>query len=115
MRRLSLVMSLLSTATMVTAEPDYHRALKRAQYLLTYTLPSDSDFAAYASDRDAYETGVRAFLSHPNFYKAMLRYHQRMLGVGLPDDYMNELLRDEIDDKANKFARIKCYREPSSN
>jgi hypothetical protein len=40
----------------------------------------------------------------------MLRYHERLFGTGLQDDYLDELQNDNIDNKANKFARISCSR-----
>jgi hypothetical protein len=87
---------------------DLDRALRRAQYLLMGTIPTDQDFQTWAVNEGAYRSGVRTFIEHPNFYDVVLRYHERILGVGLPQDYLDELMRDEIDNRTNKFARISC-------
>jgi hypothetical protein len=90
---------------------DYVRGLKRAQFLLNGRIPTDDDFATGAANRDAYAGAVRNLLNQPQFYDAVLRYHQRVFGIGLPIDYLQELQREDIDGKARKFARIICGRE----
>ncbi len=92
------------------AGEDYNRALKRAQYLLNATMPSDRNYTDWAKDRESYRGAVRSFLEHNNFYDVVLRYHERLYGTGLDTDYLDELLRDDIDQKVNKFARITCSR-----
>jgi hypothetical protein len=91
------------------------RALKRAQYLLIGTIPTDSEFALGAESEDAYRARVRQFIDSPDFYNSVLRYHEKLLGVGLPTDYLDELLRDDIDNKANKVAKIQCERRSINN
>lgn len=92
-------------------QSDYERALKRSQYLLNGTIPTDTDFASYGTSKDAYEVAVRSFLSHPNLYNMMLRYHERIFGIGLPSEYLEELLNEDIDNTSNKLARIRCAEE----
>ena len=92
------------------AEPNYYRALKRAQYLLNNTIPDDSQVQQSASTPDGYRAALRSFLDSENFYDVMLRYHERLFGTGLQQDYLRELLRNEIDKKENKFASIHCQR-----
>lgn len=104
------IASLLNTTSSRGAE-DYTRALRRAQYLLNATTPTDNQFRMYSNTRDNYRTAVRNFINHENFYNVLMRYHERMLGVGLPTDYMEELQRDDIDGKSNKLARISCSRD----
>ncbi|MFK7826814.1 MAG: hypothetical protein AB8G05_21910 [Oligoflexales bacterium] len=89
------------------AEVDIERALKRAQYLLNSTVPSDTDFSRI-NNTEAYRSEIRRLLEDEEFYHVMLRYHQTLLGVGLPIEYMDELLKDDIDEKVNKFAQIRC-------
>lgn len=64
---------------------------------------------------EAYRSKVRTFLDHPNFYDVMMRYHQKLYGVGLPIEYMDELLKDDIDHKVNKFAQIICENSGENN
>jgi hypothetical protein len=90
------------------AAEDLQRALKRAQYLLTGTYPTDAEYSSYSSSKEAYNVAVRSFLNHPNLYYTMLRYHERVLGVGLSTEYLEELLDEDIDNTSNKVARIRC-------
>jgi hypothetical protein len=92
------------------SDPDYKRALKRTQYLLNATTPTDDQYNAFTSSSDNYNQAVRTFLDHPNFYEAAMRYHEKLFGTGLPTDYLDELQNDNIDNKQNKFARITCSR-----
>jgi hypothetical protein len=94
----------------VSAEANYYRALKRAQYLLSNTIPDDTQLAMYGGSETNYRLAVRSYLDSENFYDAMLRYHERLFGTGLQQDYLDELMRDEIDNKENKFAAITCER-----
>jgi hypothetical protein len=103
-----LLLALLSTSAF--ADADYERALKRAQYMLNASVPTDEEFAVNAQSHDTYKAAVRSFVESPNFYDAMMRYHERLFGTGLPTDYLDELQNDNIDNKANKFARISCNR-----
>lgn len=86
---------------------DYERALKRAQYLLNSTTPSDENLNS-GSNQDGYRSAVRSFLDDDKFYNVILRYHEKLFGTGLPTDYLDELQNDNIDYKRNKFAQISC-------
>lgn len=97
------------------AQNDYEAALRRAQYLLNGSVPTDQQFETVSSSDENYRQAIRAFLEDENFYDAALRYHERILGVGLPDEYLEELLRDDIDGKAEKFASITCGRSDGAN
>lgn len=100
---------------MALADPDYKRALKRSQYLLNATTPTDGQYEAWTSSPEAYQQAVRTFLDHPNFYDAAMRYHEKLFGTGLATDYLDELQKDDIDNKQNKFARITCSRPQTGN
>lgn len=97
-------------ASETRASADYSRALKRAQYLLNASIPTDTEFSAHAGKASDYEAAVRRFLDDPRFYDAVMRYHERLLGVGLPAEYLEELQRTDIDGKELKLARLKCSR-----
>lgn len=99
---------------LVKAEPSYESALRRADYLLNANVPDDATFAV-STNNAGYKVAVRAFLEHPNFYNAMLRYHERLFGTGLQTDYLDELMNDNIDNKANKFAQITCNRSDGAD
>jgi hypothetical protein len=53
-------------------------------------------------------------ISDNNFYHVLMRYHERIFGTGLKFDYLEELVRDDIDNKQNKFARVICQRTSGS-
>ena len=76
------------------AAEDLKQALRRAQYLLNGTITNDIQYASHALSRLSYETSIRGFINHNNYYDILLRYHQRTFGVGLPIDYIEELVRD---------------------
>ncbi len=101
----------VAVSSYVGAADDLPKALRRAQYLLNGTVPTDAQFSNYSRSKETYFTAVRSFINHPNFYNILMRYHERMLGVGLPADYMDELQRDDIDGKSHKLARISCQRD----
>lgn len=105
-----LAFMLLSFTARVEAAEDIAAALRRAQYLLTGAMPSDADFSANAGSEEAYRQAVRSFINQDGFYDSVLRYHERVLGVGLPEEYLTELMRDDIDGKQEKFASITCGR-----
>ncbi|MFW7381708.1 MAG: hypothetical protein ACOH5I_23065 [Oligoflexus sp.] len=96
-------------------EADYELALRRIQYVLNGTVTTDEDYAAYSISEEKYREAVRQFIDHPNFYHAVLRHHQRIFGVGLPEIYLEELTREDIDGKQEKFASITCSREGGVN
>jgi len=96
-------------------ESNHELALRRVQYLLNGTVTTDLDYANYSLSDESYREAVRHFINHPNFYNAVLRHHQRIFGVGLPESYLEELLRDDIDGKQEKFASITCSRADGAN
>lgn len=112
---LSVSLLLCFASEIALSEEDLFQALKRSQYLLNSTIPTDADYKNYASSKENYQNAVRGFINHENFYNVMLRYHQKVFGVGLPDEYIEELLREDIDNKTNKFASITCERSRGSN
>lgn len=89
------------------------RGLKRAKFLLTGQVPTDADFSASSASREKYQEAVRSYIESPSFYTSLLRYHQRIFGIGLPLNYLEELEREDIDGKAKKFARVLCGRSAS--
>ncbi|SMF55515.1 DUF1585 domain-containing protein [Pseudobacteriovorax antillogorgiicola] len=99
----------------VLGQADYNQALRRAQYLLNGTIPTDDEFTAHAASDTAYRDAVRQMILDDRFYDAVLRYHQRIFGVGLPDEYLEELLNEDIDGKQDKFASITCWRSSGEN
>ncbi len=110
MMRLILAVAFVITlkSTPAFADANYERALKRSQYLLNATTPTDEQFAIFASSDVTYKTAVRNFVESENFYDATLRYHEKLFGTGLQMDYLTELQRDDIDGKSEKFAQITC-------
>jgi hypothetical protein len=90
---------------------NYATALRRIQYLLHGNLPSSQEFSVHAASEGAYRSRVRSLLEDERIYNALLRYHEKSFGVGLPSEYLEELLRDDIDFKSNKLAQITCNRE----
>lgn len=110
-RKIIVISFAVVSGVAVSQTTDYKRSLKRAQYLLNATTPTDEDFQVFSGSHDEYRNAVRNFLDHENFYSVMMRYHQRLFGIGLPDEYMDELIKEEIDNRVNKFARIECARQ----
>ncbi len=109
------VLPFLLLSPRAMADASYERALKRAQYLLDATVPTDDQFGANASSDAAYKAAVRSFIEGGNFYDTAMRYHERLFGTGLATDYLDELENDNIDNKANKFAQIKCNHDAAAN
>lgn len=99
----------------IDAAQDLNTALRRAKYLLKGELPTDADYREAAVSEDSYRRAVRAYLGDRKFYDSVLRYHERIFGVGLPEDYLEELLRDDIDGKQEKFASLTCGRFEGSS
>ena len=94
----NILIGLLTLApSAYSADANFNLALRRAQYLLNGTLPTDQDFAIYSNSKSSYDSAVRNFVNHENFYETTLRYHQRVFGVGLKDEYLNDLLKEDID------------------
>jgi hypothetical protein len=118
--RLPIILSLVTVASLCRplfgqSDTDLELALRRAQYLLNGTVPTDEDYARYAQSTASYQEAVRSFLDHPNFYDVVLRYHQKLFGIGLPEEYLEELLSNDIDGKEEKFATITCFRSDGPN
>jgi len=108
-QRILLALACLATVNSGFAAPDA-RSVRRAAQLLAGRMPTDNELAtATVSDSD-YKSYVRALISGSGFYDAMLRYHERTFGVGLPSEYLDELERDDIDGKAQKVATLTCKR-----
>lgn len=86
------------------------RSVRRAAQLLGARMPDESEInSAIASDA-GYRAFVRKLVTSEGFYDAMLRYHERVLGVGLPSEYLSELERDDLDGKSQKVAKLSCRR-----
>lgn len=102
--------ALLALAPQLHASEDLNAALRRSKYILNGSMPTETEFSTYAVSRDKYREAVRDFVNDNRFYDTVLRYHERIFGVGLPEDYMEELVRDDIDGKQEKFASITCGR-----
>ena len=106
----SVALSLCVLADTAWAAKDLAKALRRAQYLLNGTMPTDDEITNFSASDDAYRSAVDQFLANNNFYDTMIRYHERVYGVGLKSDYVNELELDSIDGHSNKIATIACER-----
>jgi hypothetical protein len=100
----------LYQATRADAETDLQRALRRAQFLFIQTTPTEEHYGADAASEESYRAAVRSYLDHPNFYDAVLRFHERRFGTGLRTEYLDELQNEDIDNKAKKLAQISCNR-----
>lgn len=98
----------------IEAAPDYQRALKRASYLLNGVFPEQETIDSYGDSQANYRAGVRTFIQSEHFYDSVLRYHERMLGVGLPSQYLEDLKRSDLDGRENKFARLTCVRDAAN-
>ena len=109
-----MILALVSSTPLYGAEDD-NQALRRAQYLLNGTIPTDQEFSSNAASREAYRNAVRTMVQDDRFYDMVLRYHQKIFGVGLPDEYLEELLNEDIDGKTDKFASITCFRNSGAN
>jgi len=105
-----IMVGLLMVGANAYAAQDINSALRRAQYLLTGAMPTDTEFTSNASSEDSYRKAIRTFVESESFYDSVLRYHERVLGVGLPDEYLMELLREDLDGKQEQFASITCGR-----
>mgnify|MGYP003683504681 CR=1 FL=1 len=113
MKYIAIITLFLSTLGL--ADSDYNQALRRAQYLLNGTTPTDADFSSKAASQSTYQDAVRTMITDDRFYDSVLRYHEKIFGVGLPDEYLGELLNEDIDGKTDKFASITCYRSWGEN
>ena len=111
----ALAMASWFAATVAWGATDLSAALRRAQYLLNGTYPSDAELSAGTTSDQAYRASIDRFLAHPNFYDVMVRYHQLSYGVGLKDEYLDEIQRDDIDSLTRKVPRVSCETVWSSN
>jgi hypothetical protein len=105
-----LVVTLGAVAVSPEAEATATRSVRRASQLLAGRMPSDTEISSATSSSSGYKDYVRKLINSDGFYDAMLRYHERVLGVGLPSEYLTELERDDIDGKAQKVAKLTCKR-----
>ncbi|MCX6118428.1 MAG: hypothetical protein NT027_12870 [Proteobacteria bacterium] len=99
----------------VFAAADYEASIRRAQYLLNGTFPTNAELQEKSANESAYRSSVDKLLDHPNFYDVMLRYHEKLLGVGLNEEYVDELKSESIDQHAQKIATIACERTTGAN
>ena len=90
------------------------RSVRRATQLLSGRMPTDAELASATSSDAGYRDLVRSLVTSDQFYDAALRYHERVLGVGLPDEYLKELERDDIDGKSQKVAKLTCKRSTNN-
>jgi hypothetical protein len=100
---------------MAFAEDDFLHALKRSGYLLAGRMPNDAEFEAGTQTPQAYREHVRKFIQSPGFYDSVLRYHERIFGIGLPEMYLEELQNGDLNDLNTKFAKITCRRGKAAN
>ena len=110
--RLCLLVS--SLAPFVSAEAASGRSVRRAAQLLGGRMPSDSELSTATASDVGYRTFVRSLISSNGFYDAILRYHEKQFGVGLPSEYLEELQRDDIDNTSQKLATLNCTRLPTN-
>jgi hypothetical protein len=90
------------------------RSVRRATQLLSGRMPTDAELASATTTDAGYRELVRSLVMGDQFYDAALRYHERVLGVGLPEEYLKELERDDIDGKAQKVAKLTCKRSTNN-
>jgi len=93
-----------------TAEAASARTIRRAAQLLGARMPTESEVKSTLSNQSGYKSYVRSLLASEGFYEAMLRYHERQFGVGLPEEYLDELMRDDLDGTSQKLATLTCSR-----
>lgn len=118
MKKIFIYISLWITffsENLVFSASDYNLALRRAQYLLMGTIPTVSDLQNFGKDKASYESAVRTYINSENFYQSSLRFHQKLFGVGLPNEYIEELFREDLDNKHKKVATILCNRAWGEN
>lgn len=109
----TIALSMIALGTLAVtleAEATATRSVRRASQLLAGRMPSDTEISSATASSSGYKEYVRKLINSDGFYDAMLRYHERVLGVGLPSEYLTELERDDIDGKAQKVAKLTCKR-----
>jgi hypothetical protein len=97
------------------AAEDLDSAVRRASYLLTGQFPTEEEIQASAVNGATYRSSVDQMLNGGAFYDVMLRYHERLFGVGLQDEYLDELQLDSLDSHSQKLATISCERTSGQN
>lgn len=90
------------------------RSVRRAAYLLAGRMPTEAELSSAVASEAGYRAFVRVLLDSPDFYDAMLRYHERLFGVGLPREYLEELQSDEFDGTSSKAPTLVCQRSSSN-
>lgn len=111
MRLLNAVLTLLLSSYFLTsafAVPS--RSVRRAAYLLAGRLPTASELSFASSSDEGYRSYVRSLIESPDFYDAILRYHELQFGVGLPKEYLEELQSDSFDGTSQKAPTLMCSR-----
>jgi hypothetical protein len=73
-------------------------------------MPTESELSVASANVDGYRSYVRSLINSPDFYDAMLRYHERQFGVGLPSEYLEELQSDGFDGTSQKAPTLMCSR-----
>lgn len=106
------VLFTLFAEQLVFAEEDLKLGLRRAKYLLSGDMTTDADFEAYGGTFEDFRRAVRGLVDGEAFYDVSLRYHERLFGIGLPIDYLDELKRDE--GTSAKFAKLRCEKDRSN-
>ena len=106
-----IILSLFLISMVSVAVTDLNSALRRSFYLFSGRLPSGEELQQFSASVGDYQNAIRNLIDSDPFYDAILRYHQRLFGVGLPVEYIDELLKEDIDGKRKKFARINCSRD----
>lgn len=90
------------------------RSVRRAAYLLAGRMPTDSELTTATSNTSQYQQFVRSLIDSSDFYDAMLRYHERQFGVGLPREYLEELQSEDFDGTSQKAPTLTCARSGES-
>lgn len=103
-----VLLATIVLAPMALGDTDLVRAYRRASYLLSGRLPEPEALVERSSSDEGYRRAVRDLVQGDSLYEPLLRYHERLLGTGLAEDYLSELIRDDLDGKARKFAQIVC-------
>ena len=86
------------------------RSVRRAAYLLAGRMPTETELTAASANEVGYRTFVRSLIESSDFYDAILRYHERQFGVGLPREYLEELQDDSFDGTSQKAPTLMCTR-----
>lgn len=110
MKNILLTLFLITTALLtqdIKAKENIPMGMRRGSYLLNFTFPTDEEYSKVKSKDDYYQY-IRSLLDSDKIYDSLLRYHVRLLGIGLNQDVIKELYSDSIDGKSSKIAKLKC-------